>query len=504
MRGLVAGMVVVGLVLAACSGDDDTERGTQSDETARSTTTEAPGAGVAVPTVKGPITGGHYGMPFNPMPTRLADEYHYVEQEFFLSGTAQAYEPKGTWGTDGRWNVTKSATAPYTTRVVVRRPENPDDFDGTVLVEWLNVTAGIDEDPDFGFAHDQLLHDGWAYVGVSAQKVGIDGGSNLEVPVPGFDPRALKQWDPERYRSLRHPGDAYSYDIFSQAAQAIRRPGDVDLLGGLTPTTVLATGESQSATRMVTYVDAIQPVAGIYDGFLIHSRGSGGASLGDGPDAATPPDGAHIRDDLDQPVLQFETETDLFGLGFFAARQPDTHAVRTWEVAGTSHVDQSTLDYGIESGRRWNTTTKLDTRGLCGRLNEGPEGAVLRRAVTDLRRWVVDGKPPPEAPPLRIAHNSTIARDERGNALGGIRTPPVDAPVATLTGEIAPGANVFCSLFGSTTPFSAATLHGLYTNHKAYVDAVSDAATSAVDDGFLLERDADQFVADARKASIPG
>jgi Alpha/beta hydrolase domain len=446
-------------------------------------------AGVPNPTVEGPIEGGLKGYAWNHSLYDLAGPgYDYTENEYFYGGTAT--------------DLASGRTAPYESRMLVRLPRDPRAFSGTVLVEWLNVTAGIDEDPDFGFAHDQLLHDGWAYVGVSAQKVGVEGGSGLEVPVPGFDPRALKQWDPERYRSLSHPGDAYSYDIFSQAAQAIRRPGKVDLLGGLEPTTVLAAGESQSATRMVTYVDAVQPVARIYDGFLIHSRDGGGAPLGDGPGAASPPDVAHIRGDLDQPVLQFQTETDLFGLGFFAARQPDTDEVRTWEVAGTSHVDQSTLDYGIESGRRWNTT-KLDFSGLCGRLNEGPEGAVLRRALTDLRTWVVDGRPPPEAPPLRIAHNSRIARDDRGNALGGIRTPPVDAPVATLTGESAPGANVFCSLFGSTTPFSAAALRSLYPDHKAYVDAVTHAATSAVDAGFLLETDAHRYVSDAEKAPIP-
>jgi hypothetical protein len=504
MRGVAIGLVLV-VVLGACSGDDDAGGGAADggDRAPATAAADVPGAEVAAPTVTGPVTGGRYDMPFNPLPTRLADEYDYVENEYFLEGTATAYAAEGTWGRDGEWAATEADTAPYTTRIVVRRPEDPDDFNGTVLVEWLNVTAGMDADPDFGFAHDQLLADGWAYVGVSAQKVGVEGGSGLRIPVPGFEVKALKDWDPDRYGSLAHPGDAYSYDIFSQAAQAVRRPGDVDVLDGLTPTTVIAAGESQSAMRMVTYVNAVHPRAQIYDGFLVHSRGGSGAPLADAPGATGPPAVAHIRTDLDQPVLQFQTETDLFGLGFLPARQDDGDTVRTWEVAGTAHADQATLDYGIESGRRWNTTTQLDFSGLCGRLNEGPQGAVLRTALTDLRTWVVDGEPPPEAPPLEIEGGASIGRDERGNALGGIRTPAVDAPVATLTGESAADANVFCSLFGSTTPFPAATLRSLYPDHDHYVAAVTAAAESAVDAGFLLEPDADRFVAAAEDAPVP-
>ena len=51
---------------------------------------------------------------------------------------------------------------------------------------------------------------GFAYVGVTAQAVGV---------------ASLKAWDPTRYSRLVHPGDAFSYDIYSQAIQAVRRPG---------------------------------------------------------------------------------------------------------------------------------------------------------------------------------------------------------------------------------------------------------------------------------------
>ncbi|HEY3143383.1 MAG TPA: alpha/beta hydrolase domain-containing protein [Acidimicrobiales bacterium] len=495
LRGL---LVVAVLVVASCSSDDDSKDARPTDQPAA----EQPGADVAEPTVTGPVSGGHYGVPFNPVPAAVAEKYDYTEEEYFLEGTATAYQSDGTWGLDGVWPAKAADGADYKTRMVVRRPTDPDKFNGTVLVEWLNVTAGMDSDPDFGFTHDEIMGEGWAYVGVSAQKVGIEGGSGLRIDIPGFTVRALKEWDPERYGSLVHPGDAYSYDIFSQAAQALRRPGDIDPLDGLRPTTIIAAGESQSAMRMATYVNAVHPLAQIYDGFLIHSRGGSGAEIAETTPSPVPEVG-HIRTDLDQPVLQFVTETDLFGLGFHDARQEDSDTVRTWEVAGTAHADQSTIDYGVESGRAWDTTTVLDFSGLCGRLNEGPQGAVLRRAVGALRDWVVDGTLPPAAPPIEIAGGTAIARDARGNALGGIRTPPTDAPVAVLTGEAVAGNSVFCSLFGQTTPFDAATLTSLYPSHDAYVDAVRAAGQDAVDAGFLLQPDADSYVSAAEAAAVP-
>ena len=244
------------------------------------------------------------------------------------------------------------------------------DFNGTVVVEWLNVTSGMDADPDFGFAHDASA---WPTDTAYAVRVGPAHRSRrrcVRDRHPGHS-RALplKEWDPERYGQLGHPGDDYSYDIFSQAAQAFRRPNGVDPMGDLDPVQLIAAGESQSAGRMVTYVNAVHPEADIYDGFLIHSRGGSGAVISAG--GARMPRGAHIRDDLDDPVMQVETETDLFGLGFYAARQPDTEMLRTWEIAGTAHADQCTLDYGFESGRQY----------------EHDDRARLHRAVRCDQRW---------------------------------------------------------------------------------------------------------------------
>ena len=91
------------------------------------------------------------------MPEAWFDEYGYTEDEYFVSGDATAYSAKGTLSTDGKWDVAATdETAPYTTRVVVRRPKDAADFNGTLVVEWLNVSAGRDSDPDFGFLAQEL------------------------------------------------------------------------------------------------------------------------------------------------------------------------------------------------------------------------------------------------------------------------------------------------------------------------------------------------------------
>ena len=110
-------------------------------------------------------------------------------------------------------------------------------------------------------------------MGVTTQSVGVQGGGTRAV-VANLD---LKHVDPERYGTLEHPGDSYSYDMYRQAGEAVR--GDADqLLGGLKPKHVIAAGESQSAFRMTTYINAIEPLSkGVYDGYFVYSRGDDGA-----------------------------------------------------------------------------------------------------------------------------------------------------------------------------------------------------------------------------------
>jgi hypothetical protein len=427
----------------------------------------------------------------------------YQEKEYFVSGTASTYTSAGPLTTDGKWTVTPGVTAPYTTRVIVRRPVNAAKFNGTVIVEWLNVSGTVDAGPDWTLTHNELVRDGFAWVGVSAQQAGVTAAQGKNKLLPG---------DPVRYAALSHPGDSFSYDIFSQAGQAIRDNAAL-MLGGLTFHKLIAAGESQSAARLVTYIDAVQPLVHVYDGFLVHSRFATGADLSQTPQVAVPaPATAMIRNDLDVPVFVFETETDVINSNL-ADRQPDTDKFRLWEVAGTSHYD----DYGLAIGpndtgngngavqnlaamqhppRTIKMTVPIKITLTCNlAMNTGGAHWVLDAAVYWLNQWVVNGTLPPHGPLMKTTGVSpvTFSYDANGNARGGVRSPHVDAPVAALgsVGNNGSGPiGQFCFLFGTTKPFSATKLASLYKTHTQFVARWDQASAKAVKGGYLRQTDA--------------
>lgn len=165
----------------------------------------------------------------------------------------------------------------------------------------------------------------------------------------------LRKADPGRYGGLHHPGDRFAYDMFSQLGRLVREPG-TGLLGPLTAEVVLAVGESQSATFLITYVNAVDPLAAVYDGFLVHGRGASGAPLAGGFMLADDPELAtraaalqegrqRIREDVRVPVLTVQSETDVVALGGGRARQAEGERFRLWEIAGAAHFDT----YGLSA-----------------------------------------------------------------------------------------------------------------------------------------------------------
>jgi len=449
-----------------------------------------------------------------PQPAAAAPE-GYVTEELFVGGTATSFEAADT-PKDGRWSARPDDEAGYRTRVIVRRPASPADFSGTVIVEWLNVSA-LESSPDWAFLSTEIGREGHAYIAVSAQAQGVEGGDTLlDVDVDeeqaeeagvSADTSGLKNIDANRYGTLVHPGDAYAYDIFAQVGRAVSESPD-QLLGGLEPSRVIATGESQSAAFLTTYVNAIHLLDPVFDGFLVHSRFGGAAPIdGDYVAARTGEDsdrvvrsGIQIRTDLDVPVLIFETETDLTVLGYASARQPDTDRVRTWEVAGLSHADAHFIRAVIGGPRDPGVG---DLVGCEEPINVGPQHEVLQAAVHHLAAWVAGGDPPPAGTPIELTDDEkpTIDRDDLGIALGGVRHPLVDVPTVVLSGDPPGGASRedlgVCFLFGSTTPIDQATLLEMHGSADAYVEAFTESAQEAVAAGFLLQPDADALVAEA-------
>lgn len=419
----------------------------------------------------------------------------WSEREYAFGGTARSWEAVGEIPADGRWEVREADRAPYRSRMIVRTPPEAE-FSGVVLVEWLNVTSGTDINPDWNYLAEEIGRAGHAWVGVSAQAVGVNGTDNALVDSGFIDTRGLKVIDPERYGDLEHPGDPFSFDIFTQAGAALAGPDAVEVLDGLEADHVVAIGESQSAAFLTTYLNAIHPLVELYDGFLVHSRGS----FGPAPSSARVDDGAGgvpIRDDLDAPVMIYETETDLTVLGYATARQPDTDTVRTWEVAGTAHADVYSITAAAGLPRQPQVGKIL---GCSTPINDGPQHETLQAALHHLVAWVVDGTLPPASPRIEL-DGEAIERDELGIAVGGIRTPPVDAPLRVLSGDPGPDGGA-CVLFGQTQPIAAELLAELYPDLATYVEALETSARTAVDAGWLLAADAETMVSEETARAV--
>ena len=485
--GLAASAISLGLLLSACgsgSGDAPASSGGGGREGGPDALVAS--SPVPAPKVSGPVSGGIRGGPWGASLDDLAP-LDYVEEEYFFSGTAQGREVDGT--DNGR-------SAEYTTRMIVRRPRSAAGFNGTVLAEWFNVTGEMEFGVLWGMTRGEILRGGYAYVGVSAQKVGVDA-----------SPLGLKFWDPIRYAPLKHPGDAYSYDMWSQLARALVAGDGPAPLGELKPQRIIASGESQSAARLAEYVKTVDPEHRVYDGFLIHSW-------------------PQQIDNRRVPVLMFLTETEKEGLtgpgggtaslGNLAALAelipalgllaipsaavpgPDHSHFRAWEVAGSSHYDQQALDY-MSAAAASDVTAPLPVPPfslklpcLLNPINHLGQERVVRAALHALNGWMITGKAPPSMPRMQMDESGNIVRDADGLAQGGIRVPPMAVPVGVNEGKT-------CIFFGSYNQYSNAKIRQLYPTEADYLNRVRQSAAEGVRGGWLLEEGAEAYVKEAEE-----
>lgn len=399
----------------------------------------------------------------------------YVEKEYFIEGYATRYATPEL--TDGR---VISSGHPYRTRLLVRRPASARQFNGTVIVEWMNVTSGHDLDVLWLSAAEHLMRQGYAYVAVSAQTVGVH--------QPGT---GLTSWSPTRYGSLDVTAggsildDSLSFDIYSQAVKAVTQPQGTSPLGPLRPRQVLATGASQSQSFLRRYHNSIEPLAGLIDGYFLY-LGIGGL----------------LRTDLEPKVFSVDTETDVLLLGRYLTRQPDSDKLRTWEVAGASHVGYANPNPRAPILAR--DGLPVSDYSVCSlpALSRVLAPQVARAGIDHLECWVRRGVQPPRAEPIRIASASPVSaeRDAFGNALGGIRLAELAVPTATNTGLN--GGPGYCFLNGSHVPFDAATLNSLYRNHGQYLVKVMQVTLGNLKAGYITAHDAQQTISTAARSRI--
>ena len=487
---------------------------------------------VQLPTIKvtGPVAlttslrDPAHGYPYNSTPLDLA-KHAYVEEEFFIEGQANSYNtPAGLTGS------VKDGNHPFKIRIVVRRPKSGAKFNGTVVVEWYNVSQGHDGEYDWFQSAEHILDAGYAWVGVSNQKVGVN---------------SLKEWSPTRYGTLDVTADgtinddSLSYDAFTAAALAIRGKGNTDVMGGLKAARLIAIGHSQSAGRLYTYFHSVHPlIPKVYDAVVLH--GGGGK----------------VREDLDVKVFKLLNETDVTGQA--NNRQPDADNYRQWEVAGTSHLDAQfsrmmaglglrvsgmdpvegspslsgpTISGGAGNGAPGNGDNVPGTN-VCKNppFSRIPGYYVLDAVLDHTARWVKDGTPPPTAthieltqlppmPPAAPAENGAagagdrrpqgprweVVHDQLGNAHGGIELSQHAVPTATNTGQNeggAGGGERNCNLMGSYIAWDEARLATLYPSHAAYVAKVKEVTGKNLKAGYIVKADADATIAEAERSTI--
>lgn len=472
--------------------------GSLTIESASATTTprqtgEASNRNVPTPTVEGPIEGGE--VTGEPQTASIPDlsAHGYTEEEYFVSGEARALGPPDPYPVEEREDP-PDETAEYKTRILIYRPTNRQDFNGGVIAGWPNVTTQRDVPVMWINMYNHIMREGYVFVTISAQKVGVD---NSEVD------QDLKTWDPERYGELHHPGDSYSYDIYSQAIQALRvrpRPNQ-DLLCPLNPDRVLAAGMSQSAQYLRFYVNEIQEDHQLIDGFMPVVT------------SESPQDQDDIRDDV-VPVMWLISEDEAD-----AERRSDSGLFKLWAVAGASHVNHWWSEYVEALVRRdhegkdpeWNEEAVgqygaqddgmygvcapgYDDITVLASFNYFPMRYAYSAALKQLDDWVMKGEEPPSAPRFE-REDGELQHDQYGNILGGLRLPPIEVPVAFYDA-------IPCFITGRTYQLGDATLQQLYPTHEEYVAQMQEATDEAVDNGYLLPADAEDLMSRVRDSPI--
>jgi hypothetical protein len=485
-----------------------------------------------VPRVSGPLPVTASSHPFGGAAWQMQPQdlaaHGYVEEEYLVSGKANVYD----WGADDK-PVVRTPHAPYTTRVIVRRPIKRTRLSGTVVVEPLNPSNLFDLNIGWALSGEQFIRNGDVWVGFTSKPVAV---------------QALKTFDPQRYGSLswanplglddprnctniqtivdppavrsRTTEDGLVWDIFSQIGawlrsragsnplaygRGARRAADVDRAYGF--------GYSQTGSMMITYINGIRPrvVATdrkpIYDGYFVGV--AGGAFVGAAPlnqCTPVPPLGDPRRSlrNAGVPVIQMMSQSDyLIGI---ASRQPDGSTppdlYRHYEMAGAAHATPDELLY----------SARPDDILAAGRdvppmsCNEGPRSRFPSRifvdaALQNIDLWSRDRLPAPPGQDILVENGQPVL-DEFGNVLGGLRSPYLDVPTSTWRAS-ATGAS-FCAIAGYEIPFDQATLDELYPTQGVYVRAVRRSVRELVADRYLTRADGQKLIREAEQTDIRG
>ena len=439
---------------------------------------------VPTPTVSGPLPVTKTSYPFLATDIDLK-KYGYVEQEFLYTGRAYQYNWPTTAGSPVDQTATRVEDGGYDfkTRMIVRRPAKAKDFNGVVVAEWMNVTALYDLEANWFGDPYYLLKNGYAWVGISAQSQGVSTLCCSSIPALDIGP-----FNPARYEGLNVDGggtvanDALSYDIYSSALKAVRGAGQgSNPLGNLSaPKTVIASGESQSCGRLGNHYNRVEPLHNIIDAYLLT--------------VCTNP---KLRSDRPEKAVRILSETET---ARGPVSDPDGPSFRKWEVAGGSHLPRLAFN-------NFNEVVTRDRAPLGVKCTAYPLSLVQwpftqNKAIADLVSWSRGGAAPVSGPSMEYAGTSLV-RDEKGIAQGGIRFPEVEVPTGVNSGVNTPAGtdllSNFCGLLGSYTAFPGSEVEDLHGDIRRFVTDSGKVANGLVAQGFLLKEDATRLKEIARQ-----
>ncbi|WP_137681255.1 alpha/beta hydrolase domain-containing protein [Aurantiacibacter suaedae] len=446
----------------------------------------------------------------------------YVEEEYFITGTARVFDM------GEQASLTSLAQGPYTTRILVRRPAHPAEFSGTVVVEPLNPSIRYDLPIMWGESHASYIRNGDIWIGVTVKPVAI---------------ATLKEFDSRRYQALEFPNpvpasltcgqdqlplprgglppesspateNGLIWDVLSQVAALARNGKHGGPLAGFDVSRMYMAGDSQSGAFVLTYANFIHQYAlgqdrtPLYDGYLAAVASGPGTPLNQCANPL-PTDDPRMRiADVGVPVIVMVSESEIGSL----RRRPDSDLgpdlFRGYEVAGASHIHEggeagspSPIDAARTSGAVFDNANACQEQDMPG--NDVPFAMLLSGAFRNLDRWSREGVPPPRGEPLEVDKPGTpdaqVLTDEFGNALGGVRTPQVDVPVARyyhrMTG---PG---ICELWGYRKPFTADVLEALYPTREAYLSRFRQSVDSLIAERWIEPEDGQALLRQASDAA---
>lgn len=464
----------------------------------------------AVPRLKGPLAQTHGNYMFSTMKRARepfdVGEYGFVEEEFFVSGKANVYEASRRG-----LRVAKSGVQ-YVNRILVRRPAAARDSSGVVLVDILNASNGYDVEDHWRRLWQHVLSEGHTYIGVTSKPINVDALKNFnerryEPLTWNLDP------DTEREPIIAEPGEfdpfmavpgteeGLAWDVITQVGNLLRSAAAPRVLGGRAPQAVLLMGQSQSGIYLNTWTSYFHALArrangrNAFDGYLnsvgavlerpLQQSSQGGLRVSPGQEP-----------ELDVPFVTITSEGDfsLFEPEILARNDELAANRRHYQVPGTPHTDllsPVTPSEG-EIRRSGRLPREMSAEFIAG-LNRLPLEPVIIAASEALVRWVRYGIEAPPSQWLQLA-DGELARDERGNARGGIRHGLIDHPLGTFKGAVGAG-----QVYGSMSLISAEEFTTTYGTRLAYLTLIRKANLAQLRTGYLTPDGADQTISVARQ-----